>query len=117
MSGYNYKSLPGVTAAAAITRFRVVYISGANQVTTATNATDVAGVAQEAAATGAPLDVAERGICIAEAGAAITAGSALKVDSSGRVITSSAGTDVRIGKSLEAASAAGDKIQILISRN
>ena len=117
MVGSNYKSLPGLVASAAITKYKVLTITGDNAVAHADATSDVAGVAQADAATGAPVDMAERGVCIAEAGAAIQAGDNLKVDADARVIPSTETTDTRIGKALIAVSSAGDEVEILISRN
>lgn len=67
---------------------------------------------------GSRVDVVQGGIVEAEAGAAITRGALLSVDSSGRVITAaaSAGANVAvIGRALVSAGAAGEIINILLT--
>lgn len=66
---------------------------------------------------GSRIDVIMDGIADAEAGAAITRGALLSVDSSGRVITAaaSAGANVRvIGIALASAGAAGEIIPVSV---
>lgn len=63
---------------------------------------------------GDQIPVAVDGVCLAEAGAAITQGAMLSTDTVGRVVTA-ATTNRLIGKALQAAAAAGDKIKIVIA--
>ena len=119
MAGINYKSLSGVTANGDLNsaKYKCGYINGDNKVGFATNATEVDGVFQHDAKSGQPVDFAVEGVTYAIAGAAVTVGSMLKVDSSYRVIGTTTRTDTRIGVALTAASAAGDQIEILIKKN
>jgi len=63
---------------------------------------------------GETIPVAVDGVVIAEAGAAITQGAQLSTDTVGRVVTA-ATTNRLIGKALQAAGAAGDKIKVLLA--
>lgn len=65
------------------------------------------------AATGERIDVVHDGIVLVEAGAAITFGVKLTSDGTGRAVTAVATNEV-IGVALEAATAAGDLIRMLI---
>lgn len=65
------------------------------------------------AATGERIDVIFDGIVIVEAGAAITFNTKLTSDGTGRAVTAVATNEV-IGIALEAATAAGDLIRMLI---
>jgi hypothetical protein len=70
----------------------------------------VAGVSGDAA----PVDVL--GTAVVEAGAAVSAGASLKSDSSGRAITW-ATSGAKVGIALEAATAAGQMIEVLLIPN
>lgn len=74
------------------------------------------GVAQTAAVSGERLPVVAQGTAIVEAGAAISAGATLKVDSSGRAITW-ATSGAKVGFALEAATAAGQFIEVFLLDN
>lgn len=109
-------------AAAAISAYTLVKNAAADdQVQAATSGTDlVIGATQDIApAPGERVDVALQGITYITAGAAITRGARLMSDASGRVIAAaaSAGSNVNtVGVALEAASAAGDVIRVLLSQ-
>ena len=73
------------------------------------------GFAKFDAPIGARVAVAVTGSTLAEAGAAIAIGALLEVDALGRVITRAAG--VPVGSALQAAAAAGDRIEIVLIVN
>jgi hypothetical protein len=100
-----------VIATAALTQYRGATIAGAVPAAAAT----ALGLAATGGAIGDRVPVVVLGTAIGEAGAAITAGAALEYDSSGRVITKSAG--VTIGRALTAAGAAGDLVEVLLIPN
>lgn len=100
-----------VVATAALTAARAVNVAGAVPAAAAR----CLGFAKFSGAIGERVPVAILGTTVAEAGAAITAGAALELDSSGRVITRSAG--VTVGHALGSAGAAGDKLEILLIPN
>lgn len=105
-------------AAAAIATYTLVKHAAADdQVQAAASGADlVIGATQDVApALGERVDVAITGITYITAGAAITRGSRLMSDASGRVITAAAaaGSNVNtIGVALESATAAGDVIRV-----
>lgn len=114
---------PGMTkslvAEAAVLPYRVVKFGSADgQVIQAAAATDaLIGVADNLGqnTAGSRVDVIMGDIAEAEAGAAITRGAALSVDSVGRVIAAAPGAGVNnrtIGVALVAAGAAGEIINI-----
>lgn len=108
-------------AGGAIPAFTVVKLSADTGVVAAAAVSDFSlGVSGDiAAASGERCDVIMSGIANVLAGAAITRGALLTVDSSGRVVTAapSAGVNNRIiGIALEAAGAANDVIRMLISQ-
>lgn len=112
--------LKSFTAGAAITAFRLLKLSAAETVVPAAAAADASiGVANEvAAASGERQDVVMAGIAFVEAGAAVALGALVMSDASGRGITATAaaGSNVRvIGTAIDAASAAGDVIRVLVS--
>lgn len=119
----NPVTVKSMVAEAAVLPYRVVKFGTADgSVIQATAATDaLVGVADNLgqATAGARVDVGVVGIVEAEAGAAITRGALLSVDSSARVITAaaSAGSNVRtIGVALVSAGAAGEIINIALSQ-
>lgn len=101
----------GVVAAASITQGQAVTAAGA----VATAAGNAVGVAELDAASGARVPVTVLGTGIAIAGAAITAGAALEVGSTGRLVTRSAG--VTVARALTGAAANGDQIEVLLIPN
>ena len=74
------------------------------------------GVARTAAVSGDKVALDCLGTATVESGAAITAGDTLKVDSSGRAITW-ATSGAKVGIALEAASASGQLIEVLLIQN
>lgn len=108
------------TAGAAITAYRLVRLSAAETVVTATAATDsiIGAVADVAPANGERTDVVLSGIAWVEAGAAVALGALLTADGSGRAIVAAPATGINnrtIGYALDAAAAAGDRIRVLLS--
>lgn len=104
----------GVAPTATLTQYRAVSDAGALPAAAAR----MLGIAQTGGTNGGPrVPVVVQGSTIAEAGAAIAAGALLELDSSGRVVTRSAG--VVVGKLLPGytAGAAGDLVEILIVGN
>lgn len=112
--------LKSFSAGGAITAYRIVKFSAAETVVLAAASTDaLIGVTNEvAAASGERQDVVLEGIAFVEAGAAVALGALVTADASGRGITAApaAGSNARlIGTALDAASAAGDVIRVLLS--
>lgn len=103
----------GLTATAAIAQFQPVQASGA-PAAAAGNAVGFATAPVTAAGQRVPVCVL--GTAIAIAGAAIAAGALVEVHTTvTQVVTKSAG--VAIGRALNAASAAGDQVEVLILGN
>ena len=124
------------TAPAAVAAFRGVDFTGA-QITA--QGARIAGISKRGAALGAGFEAAVIGTAVCEAGAAITVGQALRMDSVGRVIpavnltvatgavavTSSAANgailagglvpEMIVGYALEAASGAGVMLEVLLT--
>lgn len=73
------------------------------------------GVTRTAAAVGDLVSVDKKGTTVCEAGAAVTAGDLVQSDASGRAITKAAG--IAIGRALEAATAAGQFIEVELIDN
>lgn len=112
--------LKNMTAGAAINAFRLVKFSAAETVVLAAAATDsIIGVCNEVApAINERCDIVVEGIAFVEAGAAVALGTPVTADASGRGVTAApaAGVNNRvIGLAMEAASAAGDVIRVLLS--
>ncbi len=98
-----------VTASGAVAANRFVLATGA-QATVA--GSSPIGVAREAAASGALFTCDMLGTAIVEAGAAIAKGVAVKTGADGRALTYDTGT--KAGVALQAATAAGQMIEILL---
>ncbi len=101
-----------VTATGAISASRFVTPAGAQAGADA----NTLGIARTAASAGDTIAVDVLGIVTAEAGAAVSAGSTIKSDSSGRAITW-ATSGAKVGVALSSASAAGDMITVLLIPN
>jgi len=97
----------GVTAAVVITQGQAVTAAGA----VATAAGNAVGVAEINGAIGERVAVTVLGTGIAIAGAAVTAGVALEVGTTGRLVTRTAG--VTVARALTAAAANGDELEVL----
>ena len=107
-------------AGAAIAAYTLVKYSAAETVVPAAASTDsIIGVSHDiAAVSGERVDVAHDGIVFVVAGAAVAQGALLTADASGRAITAApaAGVNARvIGFAIEAATAAGDVIRVMLS--
>ena len=107
------------TAGAAINAFRIVKFSAPDTLILAAAATDfLIGINSEVApVTGERCDAALQGIAFCEAGAAIAVGAMVTSDAVGRGVTAAPGAGVNnrvIGIALEAATAAGDVIRVLL---
>lgn len=72
---------------------------------------DALGVAEVNCDIGLQASVNTHGILLVEAGAAIAVGASVECDASGRAITRNTG--VALGKALDAATAAGQRIRII----
>lgn len=102
-----------VAAAGAITAGRFVTPAGA-QAGADANTLGVARAAAAAAGEKIPVDVL--GVAVVEAGAAVAANATVKSDASGRAITwATAGA--KVGLALDAATAAGAMIRVLLIPN
>lgn len=100
-----------VLAAGAIVAERFVSPAG-TQTAAAGNAL---GVARSAAASGEVFPCDAIGTAIVEAGAAIALGAKVEADAQGRAVTQASG--VTLGRALQAASAAGARIEVLLIAN
>lgn len=125
MATGNFVLDKGYNAAAAITKFRAVKLSAAETVTPVTAIGDVVhgweqfGVATDEIAKGKGASVRVEGITEAEASAAIAVGVECEVIADGRVRAVTAASGARIvGRCVgHPASAAGDRISMLIYPN
>jgi hypothetical protein len=103
----------GVVATAALTQYRGATVLGAVPAAGA----NALGIATTGGAIGERVPVAVLGTALAEAGAAISAGAALELDASGRVVTRSTGVTVgRMAPGMTAA-AAGDVVEVVLIPN
>ena len=100
-----------VTAAVALAACRFVTQAGAYPAAGAA-AFGVTRSSAEAAGDLIPVDV--QGTAIAEAGAAITLDAPLMVDATGRVVPLTVGSKSPVGRAMQAATAAGQQIEILL---
>lgn len=111
MSGNKSTLTLTVTAAAALAACRFVTQAGAYPAAGAA-AFGVTRSSAEAAGDLVPVDV--QGTAIAEAGAAITLDAPLMVDATGRVVPLTVGSKSPVGRAMQAATAAGQQIEILL---
>ena len=104
--------IPGMrfslTAGAAVERHRFVSADANSNGITATAATPVIGVSMNKAAINQVLEIAD-GIVVVEAGGAITAGTKVASNASGKAVT---GTDTSVGIALTGATAEGELITV-----
>ena len=115
-----YWAIPGLVATGSLASnqyYVVLAASTAGTVKVATTkATDkVIGILQNDPAAGEVAEVAFLGICKAAAETTVVYGERLTVSSTGRVKTVAADGDRGIGVALEASSAAGDIIRIIVT--
>lgn len=97
-----------VQASTGITEYRAVTYTGA---TAAADSPDVLGIAKRSAAAGEMVDVAVLGTAVIEAAAPIVIGQAVITDATGKATPGA--TNV-IGRALQAATFAGEHIEILL---
>lgn len=103
-------------------QYRFVKVTAAHTVglcTTASNEVPL-GVAQnKPQVVGGAVTVATHGISMVEAGAAVTAGEPVKLDSVGRVINATRGTDAAlyVGVAIQGSTAAGQLVAVQIRLN
>jgi len=105
-------------AAAALDPGRIVVLTADDSVNLATSATAASiGVTDEiTVAANARVDVVLSGIAWVTAGAALTRGSPITADASGRAVAAAAVGNRIVGIALEAAAAAGDRIRVVIAQ-
>lgn len=101
------------SAAAVTAANRLVDYSGA---VATVQAQKVLGPAKRPAAINQPFEVPVIGTAIVEAGAAFAVGASLISDNVGRAIVTAAGTDYIFGDALQAATQAGDLVEVLLRR-
>lgn len=111
----------GFLAGAAIAAYRIVKFSAVDTVIQGAAASDsLIGVVSEVApASGERCEVILSGVAFVEAGAAVTVGSLITSDATGRGIAAAPASGVNarhVGVALEAAAAAGDVIRVLLSQ-
>jgi hypothetical protein len=121
-TGGRYDSIPGLKASATLASSQYYVVKAASTagevIVGATAATDpVLGIVQNDPAAGEVADVAFVGICKAAAEASVTYGSQLTTSTTGRVKTTTTDGDRIVGIALEASSAAGDIISVLLARH
>jgi len=119
-SGGNYFTIPGVVATAtfAAKQYYIVKASStAGEVKVAdTKASDhILGIIQNDAIAAQEAEVACVGVCKAAAETSVAYGDALTTSSTGRVKATTVDGDQIVGIALEASSAAGDIISVLLS--
>ena len=114
---YDKQHATTVVATAAIEKGRFVGFGGAHATEAGGNSADAAGVSEHAAAIGTPVSVITGYTALVEASAAIGAHAFVKpaADGSGRAAVGS-NTD-HCGKALEAATAAGQLIEVVLYRH
>lgn len=100
-----------IKATTAITEYRLVDFAGAQ--VTAADAVWL-GVARRSAPAEGYVDISTEGTEVIEAGGVIAMGVLVYSDASGRVSTT--GTTNPVGRALQAATAAGDFIEVLLNK-
>ncbi|HPQ09766.1 MAG TPA: DUF2190 family protein [Bacillota bacterium] len=113
------KTIPGLVAGGAVTRYHIVKLSGDNAVAVATADTaPLLGIAASDAASGEAVAVAgPRSIVGCVAGAQVTAGSYVTAGAGGVGVVSNPGATVNsnvVGIALTGASAAGEYFSVLV---
>jgi hypothetical protein len=110
MQSISLLSLP-LTASATVRAERFVTYAGAE----CGAGVAAAGVADVAGVSGDVIPVVRIGTAVVAAGAAVTAGALVESDAQGRAVTRSTG--VVLGRALQAAAAAGSRIEVLLIGN
>ncbi len=115
----DYYSFPGLLAGEDLSSSQYLVVkmaSTAGEVIHATGGTDTAiGILQNDPADGEAADVAIMGVAYAKAADAVTAGTMLNWDSTGRVKASATNTSGVIGMAPLAAGAANDLIPVIVT--
>ncbi len=106
-------SLLTLTVAASATLAAERFVTAAGAYPAA--AGNALGVATTRAVSGELFDVDVLGTAVATAGAAIAKNAYVQIDTDGKVITRTSG--VAVGQALQAASADGDRIEVLLIPN
>lgn len=94
-------------------QFRAVNVDATGKAALPAAGGRIAGILNNKPKAGESATIVQSGISACEAGAAVTIGSTVEVDATGRVVPRAAG--VAVGIALETASAAGVKIAVLLS--
>lgn len=118
----SYTGAPGAPGSASPNwgkQFRFVKLVGAHQVglcTAATNEVPIGVMQNKPQVVGQAATVALSGVSMVQSGAAVAAGVPVKVDSTGRVITATPGTDAAlyVGLTIGSAAAADQLIPVLM---
>ena len=123
MASENIKSVtltPTANQVIAQGRF-VTFAGNAATIQHSGNGIDAVGVAQEPSANGSstpiPVAVLDGGKFEVQAGAAITAGARVMSNANGQAITATGGNNRVLGHALEAASAAGEFITVMLIKS
>ena len=103
-------------------QYRFVKLSAARTValcTAASNEIAVGVLQNKPQAVGAACTVATNGVTLAEAGGAVTAGEPVKVDSAGRVVNATRGTDIAlyVGTAVTGSTALGQLVSVFLKTN
>ncbi len=103
-------------------QYRFVKLSAARTValcTAAANEVPVGILQNKPQAVGAACTVATNGVSLAEAGDAVTAGEPVKVDSAGRVVNATRGTDIAlyVGTAVTGSTALGQLVSVFLKTN
>ena len=99
-----------VIASGAVSAQRFVAYDGAQAVA----GDAVQGAARADAADGDPVPVDAVGTAIVEAGAAVSVGDSLEADADGRGVPDTSGGNPQVARALEAATAPGQPIEVLL---
>lgn len=110
-------AIPGLKAAADLSakQFYCVEITAAGTVNVCNAATDaMVGILQNKPVSGEACEIPEGGIVKGIAGAAISAGAWVGTDANGKLVAKTTDKDFAYGQALEAATADGDIIAVLV---
>lgn len=117
-----YTGVPGLPGSASPNwgkAFRFVKVTGAHQVglcTTAANEVPIGVMQNKPQVTGQAATVAIQGVSMVQSGAAVTAGAAVKVDTTGRAVTATLPADnaLVVGIAVGTCAAADQLVPVLI---
>jgi len=110
--GFSF-TLPAGQDYSAGAQFRFVDINSSSQAVDPAAGGSAVGVRQTRPKSGEATTIVADGISIVEAGGAVTAGALVATDNVGRVVAATTG-NVILGRALEAASASGIQIAVLL---